>query len=70
MTRRVSITDPGEDREGNNMSHLSRREFNALAAAAAVPFAFIRKPTTDAAPLTVQDVIDRIKKNIGVEWKA
>jgi hypothetical protein len=52
------------------MTHLSRREFAALAASAAVaPFAFGQK-LSGAAPITAQEVIDRIKKNIGVDWKA
>lgn len=48
------------------MSQLSRREFTALAASAAVA-PFTTSPV--AAALSVQDVIDRIKKQIGVEWK-
>jgi putative NIF3 family GTP cyclohydrolase 1 type 2 len=45
------------------MTHLSRREFVALAAtgAAAAPFALNR--------LTAQDIVDRIKKNVGVDWQ-
>jgi putative NIF3 family GTP cyclohydrolase 1 type 2 len=45
------------------MTHLSRREFVALAAtgAAAAPFALNR--------LTAQDIVDRIKKNGGVDWR-
>lgn len=51
------------------MTHLSRREFAALAAAAAAaPFASSDKAS--AAGITAQDVIDRIKKHIGVEWSA
>jgi putative NIF3 family GTP cyclohydrolase 1 type 2 len=50
------------------MTELSRREFAALAAAAAAaPFAF--EQHTAARAVTAQDVIDRIQKNIGVEWK-
>jgi putative NIF3 family GTP cyclohydrolase 1 type 2 len=57
------------DVQGEHMSHLSRREFAALAAAAAAaPFA-ARRTSAAAAPLSAQDVIDRIKKNIGVQWK-
>ena len=52
------------------MSDLSRREFAALAGAvAAAPFTFGQK-TSHAAAITAQDVIDRIKKNIGLEWKS
>jgi putative NIF3 family GTP cyclohydrolase 1 type 2 len=51
------------------MADLSRREFAALTvAAAAAPFAYARKPSA-AAPITAGEVIERIKKNIGVEWK-
>lgn len=51
------------------MTHLSRREFAALAAsAAAAPFALSDKAS--AAVITAQDVIDRSKKHIGVEWAA
>jgi hypothetical protein len=52
-------------------SPLSRREFTALAAGvAASPFAFGRTFAARAAPITAQDVIDRIRKNVGVAWKA
>jgi hypothetical protein len=51
------------------MADLSRREFAALAAAvAAAPFV----PTThvsSAPAVTAGEVIERIKKNIGVDWK-
>jgi putative NIF3 family GTP cyclohydrolase 1 type 2 len=51
------------------MADLSRREFAALAAAAAVaPFAHGEKLSA-AVPVTAQEVIDRIKKNVGVGWK-
>lgn len=50
------------------MTHLSRREFAALAASAAgAPFSFSQ--TAGAAAITAQHVIDRIKTNIGVDWK-
>src|SRR5438045_4389296 len=54
------------------MNPLSRREFVALTAggAAAAPLALTRHASLHAAGLTAQDVIDRIKKNVGVEWKA
>ena len=52
------------------MAHLSRREFAAMAAsAAAAPFVLTER-SPGAASITAQDVIDRIKKNIGVEWKS
>ena len=44
---------------------LTRREFAALAAA---PFACART-LSGAAAITAGEVIERIKKNIGVEWK-
>ena len=52
------------------MSQLSRRDFVALATgAAAAPFALPRELARTAAAITAQDVIDRIRKNVGVEWK-
>ena len=55
-----------------NMDRLSRREFVVLTAGGAVaaPLASIGHPAVHAAGLTAQDVIDRIQKNVGVEWKA
>jgi hypothetical protein len=50
------------------MSRLSRREFAAIAASAAFPYAL--RQTAAAAAIPAQDVIDRIRKNIGVQWKA
>jgi putative NIF3 family GTP cyclohydrolase 1 type 2 len=51
------------------MTQLTRREFAALAAGAAVtPLAFGSTPA-HAAALTAQDLIDRIKAQIGVSWK-
>jgi putative NIF3 family GTP cyclohydrolase 1 type 2 len=50
------------------MAELSRREFAALAAVAvAAPFAGVRR--LSAAEITAEEVIERIKKNIGIEWK-
>ena len=48
------------------MADLSRREFAALAAAA--PFACARE-LSGAPAITAGEVIERIKANIGVEWK-
>ncbi len=49
------------------MAVLSRREFAALVAAA--PFASAgRMP--GAAPITAEEIVERIKKNIGVAWKS
>jgi putative NIF3 family GTP cyclohydrolase 1 type 2 len=51
------------------MTHLSRREFAALAGVvAAAPFTCGQQPS-HAATITAQDLVDRIKKNIGVAWK-
>jgi putative NIF3 family GTP cyclohydrolase 1 type 2 len=51
------------------LADLSRREFAALAsAAAAAPFVCVR-PLSGAAAITAAQVIDRIKQNIGVAWK-
>lgn len=54
------------------MTHLSRREFVALAAtatgAAVGPFAASRD--AEAAAVTAQEVVDRIKQHVGVPWKA
>ena len=54
--------------------HISRREFATLVTAGAVagsvanPFALAQAPS--AGVVTAADVIARIKKNIGIEWKA
>ena len=49
------------------MTELSRREFAALVAATAAPLAL--SPRAFARAITAQDVIDRIQKNIGSDWK-
>jgi len=43
----------------------------ALTAAGAVtaPFAHVQRPPASS-PLTTQELVARIKKNIGLEWKA
>jgi hypothetical protein len=49
------------------MTHLSRRQFTALAAsAAAAPLVFTR--TLGARALTAEDVVARIKSAVGVPW--
>ncbi len=50
------------------MHRITRREFVALTAAgaAATPFA-LAHPSAKA--VTAQEIVDRIKKNVGVEWK-
>jgi putative NIF3 family GTP cyclohydrolase 1 type 2 len=50
------------------MTQLSRREFGAITVSAvAAPLALRHR--APLAPLSAADVIDRIKKNIGVDWK-
>ena len=52
------------------MKRLSRREFVAIAATGATAAAFDSdQHPVRAAGLSAQDVVERIKKNIGVEWK-
>ena len=49
-------------------ARLSRREFGALTVSAvAAPLALTHR--APLAPLSAADVVDRIKKNIGVDWK-
>ena len=48
------------------MNNLSRREFAAVVAGAAIAG---RATPSFAQVLTAQNVIDRIKKNIGVDWR-
>jgi putative NIF3 family GTP cyclohydrolase 1 type 2 len=58
------------------MNRVSRREFVALAATAtgavatgaAAPFAHSLEIA--GAPITAQDIVDRIKQHVGVDWKA
>jgi putative NIF3 family GTP cyclohydrolase 1 type 2 len=52
------------------MTHLSRREFATLAASAAVAPLALRSTPVQAAAITAQELIDRIKAQIGVAWKA
>src|SRR5579859_6542396 len=52
-----------------SMSNLSRREFLALTAAAGTtPFLLDDATPRAAAGITAQELVDRIKKNIGVDW--
>ncbi len=52
------------------MTQLSRREFGALTVAAvAAPLVPTRRVSA-VAPLSAAEIVERIKKNIGVEWKA
>ena len=52
------------------MNGVSRREFvrRGAAGAAAVPFLLESRQTGSAATPTAQDIVDRIRKNVGVEW--
>lgn len=54
------------------MTQLSRREFVALAATgtAAAPFALPQKSTNATTAVTAQEIIDRIRKSVGVDWKS
>ena len=52
------------------MHSISRRRFVSLAAAGVVAAPTALKALPSAGALTAQDVVDRIKKNIGVDWKA
>ena len=53
------------------MTKVSRREFVALAATAtgAAPFV-LSGETACAVTVTAQDIVDRIKQQLGVPWKA
>jgi putative NIF3 family GTP cyclohydrolase 1 type 2 len=53
------------------MSQISRREFVTLATAgaAAAPLALSQRTVRAAAALTALEIIERIKKNVGVEWR-
>jgi len=52
------------------MHSISRRRFVSLAAAGVVAAPTALKALPSAGALTAQDVVDRIKKNIGVDWKS
>ena len=55
--------------DARTVTPLSRREFGALTVSAmAAPFALTGRVTVSP-PISATDVIDRIKKNVGVEWK-
>jgi putative NIF3 family GTP cyclohydrolase 1 type 2 len=51
------------------MPSLSRRQFAAALAASAAAAPFLTTGRAEAATVAAGEVIDRIKKNIGVEWK-
>src|SRR4051812_48275945 len=51
------------------MRDISRRHFVALTAAGAAGTPFIlERQLTGAAALTAQQIVDRVKANIGVDW--
>jgi hypothetical protein len=51
------------------MSRMSRREFVALAATGAATAPFVLSHTSASAAISAQAIVDRIKQNVGVEWK-
>jgi putative NIF3 family GTP cyclohydrolase 1 type 2 len=51
------------------MMRLSRREFTALAASSIAAPIGLPGAASALAPISASEVIDRIRKNIGVEWK-
>src|SRR3982751_4598844 len=61
-------TEPGD----YGMPDISRRDFVALAAAGAVaaPFATTNLSARRSAAVTAQEIVDRLKKSVGVEWSA
>jgi putative NIF3 family GTP cyclohydrolase 1 type 2 len=54
------------------MTRISRREFVALTAigTGTVPFTLRQGPRNSTPAVTAQEIIDRIKKSVGVEWKS
>src|SRR5215207_2625409 len=50
------------------MTPLSRRDFVALAAAGAAVTPFTLTDGVASAALTAQEIVDRVKKSIGVDW--
>jgi putative NIF3 family GTP cyclohydrolase 1 type 2 len=52
------------------MTDISRRDFVALTAAGAAATPFLLNGTlVSAAGVTAQEIVDRVKKNVGVEWR-
>ena len=64
------MMSPGNEAPEMRMKQLSRREFVMVAGAAAAPFGLRQQPRRDTAAISAQDIVDRIRKNAGVEWKA
>jgi putative NIF3 family GTP cyclohydrolase 1 type 2 len=56
----------------NNVTEISRRDFVALTAAGAIatPFLLDQASLRSAATVTAQEIVDRIKKDIGVDWNS
>src|SRR5918999_2075838 len=64
------------------MKQMSRREFvmvaglstvarkGATVGAAAAPFGLRQQPGRGTAAISAQDIVDRIRKNAGIEWRA
>ena len=53
------------------MNRVSRREFVRISATGAVAAPFVFHPVPiGAAALTAQEIVDRIRKTLGVEWNA
>src|SRR5215207_2713532 len=52
------------------MTPLSRRDFVALAAAGAAVTPFTLTDGVASAALTAQEIVDRVKKSIGVDWRS
>ena len=54
------------------MREISRRDFVTLTAAGAAATPFILEPrlTLAAGPVTAQQIVDRVKANIGAVWGA
>jgi putative NIF3 family GTP cyclohydrolase 1 type 2 len=74
-TRAAGARHPGYlgRMEQPDMDRMTRREFVALtatAAATAATAAPLARSRPSPAAVTAQDIVDRIKKNVGVEWKA
>ena len=51
------------------MKELSRREFVMVAGLAAGPFSLQQQSRRGMAAISAQDIVERIQKNVGVEWK-
>ena len=56
--------------DGRHLTPLSRREFGALTASALVGPLTLPRHLSARAPVPAAEIIERIRKNIGVEWKA